>query len=80
MTAKIKTELAELWAQVKANLARLRTCEGHRFPPLTAEFRRKYRCEVCGGEAEVDYVLAYCDGYRAAGKNPSEVCSNIETR
>jgi hypothetical protein len=67
-----------LWEEVQANLARLRSCGRHRFPPLTGEFPKKYRCEFCGGEAGVDYVTAYAAGFKAAGGDPKDVCSNID--
>lgn len=48
-----KAEMAELWAEVKANHARLDTCDGHDFEPRTGGLQqRKRRCRRCGGELD----------------------------
>jgi hypothetical protein len=70
-------ELKALWEKAKDDYARLRACPRHRFLPVFSEQPKKYRCETCDGEANTEYVMAYCAGFRAAGGDPREVCSSI---
>lgn len=72
------SDLKLLWEEVKANAVRLRACGGHRFGPLVRDHKTRYRCAVCMGEAEFEYVLAYCEGFAAAGGDPKEVAPNYE--
>ncbi|MBY6243865.1 hypothetical protein [Methylosinus sp. Sm6] len=69
-----------LWQEAQENIARLRACHGHRFPPLEADWQKKYRCEACGGEAKAEYVASYCEGFAAAGGDPRTICANIQER
>lgn len=73
-----REEAKELFETIKANHAALNGCAVHKFPPLTADLRRKYRCENCGGEADAGLVLSYCRGFKAAGGDPCLVCENFE--
>ncbi|WP_457798107.1 hypothetical protein [Methylocystis sp. S23] len=71
-------DLKRWLAEEKENLARRRACPGHRFPLLVAEWDRKYECSVCGATAKAEYVMQYCEGFKAAGGDPRVVCSNVE--
>lgn len=71
-------EIKQYLAEHKENIAKRRACPGHRFPPLVAEWDHKYECSVCGATAKSEYVVDYCEGYKAAGGDPREVCANVE--
>jgi hypothetical protein len=72
-------EEAKRWlAEERENTAKLKACVAHRFPPLVAEWGHKYRCERCGATAKSEYVIAYCDGVKAAGGDPREICANVD--
>ncbi|MCC3246152.1 hypothetical protein LG047_12615 [Methylocystis sp. WRRC1] len=65
-------------AEISENRRRLGSCVEHRFPSLEANWIAKYRCANCGGEADYSYIAAYCQGFKAAGGDPRDVCANIE--
>lgn len=64
-------------ADIKANNARLQSCPQHRFP-AGAVFGRKWICMDCGGKMDAGHALAYADGVRAAGGDPTAVWPNYE--
>lgn len=44
----------DIFAQVKANSAKLNACPRHDFSPIPPlrQLRQRYRCEHCGGEVD----------------------------
>lgn len=70
-------DLKRQWEEAKANRTRLSACITHYFGPLDTVVR-KYRCACCEGEADAAYLLAYCEGFAAAGKDPTEVVPNYK--
>lgn len=68
MTIDVKA----IFAEVQANHARLAGCPRHHFP-AAAPFGKPWVCADCGGRMPAGDVLAYCDGFRAAGGDPRAV-------
>jgi hypothetical protein len=75
-----REEALQAFKEVRENLDRLRGCEGHRFGALDIikSPLASYRCSVCGGMAGFDYILAYRQGFKAAGGDPKLICEGIE--
>lgn len=61
-----RPSMLELWDAVKANSAKLESCQRHDFVALETERRLggKYRCSACGGEADSHAVHWYRAGLR----------------
>lgn len=69
-----KTEIHNIWEEVKANAKLVRDCPLHKFLPVTKEelrgtINKKFHCLKCGGGMNLSYVGAYIRGYAAAGGN-----------
>jgi hypothetical protein len=64
--------------RARENEQRLRSCRKHTFKLLSSAEQARYLCAHCGGQAEGDYMRAYCEGVRAAGGDPLIVCANFE--
>lgn len=48
-----RSEVMNIWEQVKGNSAKLNACRYHEFERVsTSEFISKYRCKNCGGEVD----------------------------
>lgn len=65
-----------IWADVKANHARLLSCKTHRFPDAVAnppKFGGKVKCERCEGVMSLTDASHYFDGFAAAGGDPNDV-------
>ena len=66
----------EIWAQVKANHARLNACPDHHFErtPESTEFKAHYRCRNCEGEIDAIthrwYTVGRSHGTNAALARP----------
>jgi len=61
-----REDVVKVLADVLANRAKLEACPRHSFPEQSS-FGKSWTCEQCGGRMQVDQVLAYCDGFAAAG-------------
>jgi hypothetical protein len=49
MTGLRASVVSDLWAEVKANGAKLAACPRHNFAPAVAPHPRRRTCEHCGG-------------------------------
>lgn len=65
-----RESMLALWAEVKANHAKLEACPRHAFIAMEPEPRRlsgKWRCASCGGEVEASAARWYRLGLEHAG-------------
>jgi hypothetical protein len=74
-----REDVVKVLADVRANRAKLEACPHHRFQE-TATFGKDWICEQCGGRMQVDQVLAYCDGFAAAGGDARAVWAPWQAR
>jgi len=63
----------DIYAQVKANHARIDGCKGHTFKPIKHKLGQKHTCLNCGGIVEAPYLIAYIKGWVDAGKDANDV-------
>lgn len=70
-----REESAALFAEVKANQARLDRCKRHLFElgPPPYRFGMKLTCQNCGGTIDAIKAFVYVQGYEAAGGDPNDV-------
>lgn len=69
-----KSEILELWNEVRANRKKLNACPKHRFGSFVGTaLRMKATCDNCGGTVPLSEAMIYADGYKAAGGNPDDV-------
>lgn len=49
-----ESEVMKIWAAVKANGAKLESCEYHIFWPINpiVKYKQRYRCSACEGEID----------------------------
>lgn len=74
------TPAQTLWAQVKANRARIEDCKRHRFPGGAGiRLGQKHVCLECGGEMQLTEVGPYIRGYEAAGGNADDIWPSYRT-
>jgi hypothetical protein len=45
-----KEEIKKVWAEVKINQKKLKSCDRHLFMPKKGKYPFEYRCQNCGGE------------------------------
>ena len=68
-----RKEVLDLWAEVRANRARLDACSRHRFSVETVKLGQKLVCDACGGQMSLIDVGNYIRGYQAAGASASDI-------
>lgn len=69
-----RSDLQQIWDDVKVNNARLRACAKHRFEG--GEIKKlgdKYTCQNCGGTMDISRIGSYVEGYVAAGCDPNDI-------
>lgn len=69
LTGVDKEKISSIWEQVKANQARLDTCNLHDFEQIESRFGSKWRCKKCQGEADASAVLWYQKGLNHSNQN-----------
>lgn len=73
-TGLSKTEIVDIWNDVKANRKKLASCRAHRFEGGPIEkLGAKYTCSRCGGEETLTRISDYIEGFKAAGGNADDI-------
>lgn len=68
-----------IWAEVRANRAKLNSCDRHRFdPPADRKLGDRLTCTRCFGEMSATDAVMYCRGYAAAGRDPHDIWPELE--
>lgn len=75
----IKPDYKAIFAEVQENSRRLAACTQHRFNKEVS-FGKPWLCQSCGGRMDAGQVLAYCEGFKAAGGDPTAVWPPYEAR
>ena len=75
-----KFETYNLLSEVIENRDKLDNCVKHSFGELPApmNFGQKLRCTICSGTMDAVQAFRYCQGFKAAGGNPSEIINGFE--
>ena len=68
-----RDEIRGIWEQVKANSAKLRSCNRHRFEASQVKLGQKMICLNCGGTISLTDVGYYIRGYEANGGNADDI-------
>jgi len=71
----------QIWRDVKANQAKLRSCRGpHDFQPIPVEGKqliRDYRCSRCGGKTSATNKIWYNEGLEHGRKEVKAVLEKL---
>lgn len=68
-----RDNVKDIWAEVKANQARLRSHVRHRFPGGPVVMGKRVTCVLCGGSLTSVDAYHYTDGYVAAGGDANDI-------
>lgn len=69
-----KSDVKQIFEDVKANIAKLLACKRHRFTAgVRPAFGQKLTCQECGGTMGLMSAGEYIRGYEAAGGNADDV-------
>ena len=70
LTAIPTNDLHGIWAEVKANQAKLEHCPRHEFHAVDpGKLGTRYECKCCGGRTDVSSVRWYQKGLAHANNN-----------
>jgi hypothetical protein len=72
-TATDRVDFKGLWAEVKANRAKLDGCARHRFEAKPVKLGEKQICLMCGGTISLTDMGNYIRGYEAAGGSADDI-------
>lgn len=73
-TGLSRSEMDDIWKEVKANRAKLKSCKVHRFEGgEVKKLGAKYVCLNCGGTEDLTSIGDYIAGYVAAGGDAETV-------
>lgn len=73
-TGIAKADIDDIWVEVKANHARLKSCAKHQYEGgQIKKLGAKYACKNCGGTRGLEHIGDYIDGYVAAGGNSEDI-------
>ena len=76
MTSMTKERAKELFEAAKENSRKRSECKRHSVSAFERNLGQRFTCSVCGCNADLSYVAAYADGYKAAGGNPNDIVPN----
>jgi hypothetical protein len=80
VTGLPRADILSIWAEAKANVAKLDTCPRHRFTSTPVKLGDKFICLACGGTVGLTDLGNYIRGYRAHGGDADDIWPGWATR
>lgn len=68
-----KSEVQDIWNEVKANRVKLENCKLHKFSGEVVKLGQKMTCECCKGQMSLTDIGWYIKGYEASGKSCNDI-------